>query len=222
MDNRVKPVIPARIFKIREWHLPVFTMRKPCPLRADALIRTNNNKVMAIDGSMMYIIGRTGVEAGPMPLKEYWPEVITPINDAYIRMQDHGSVVFFQGRYASYYNDKLLGEGPTDIAALGLPRHMTSFDAVSTWTGNRKTYFFKGSNYWRYNEAYRRFDHGYPRSIKRNWRGLPDHVDTAFIAPNHHMYFVKNGLIYKMGYHTAKVKYRYPKRLFDSCYEFFM
>ena len=125
-------------------------------------------------------------------------------------------------RYVSYYNDRVYASGPNDVSTYGIPDQMRTFDAVSTWTGNRKTYFFKGAYYWRFNEDYRRMDYGYPRTIQRNWRGLPNDIGAAFIAPNQFLYFVKDGLIYKMEYHRAVVRYRYPKRLYDSCYEFFL
>ena len=87
-----------RIFKIREWRLPVFTVRKPCPVRADAIFTSTRNKVYVIDGDLVYVIGRTGVEAGPTPIREYWPQVSAPIDDVYVRSQDRQAVFFSKGR----------------------------------------------------------------------------------------------------------------------------
>ena len=114
-----------------------------------------------------------------------------------------------------------MGE-PSEITAIGLPRELAPMDAVSSWTGNRRTYYFKDSYYWRYNDWQNRIDTGYPKPIKRHWQKVPDNVDTAFIAPNSYLYFVKGGLIYKMNFYKASVQYRYPKKLSESCYDFFM
>ena len=63
-----------------------------------------------------------------------------------------------------YYGD-VLEEGPTDIRQIGLPSTLSDLDAAFVWGGNRKTYFFKGNNYWRYNEYKKAVDGNYPKSI---------------------------------------------------------
>ena len=67
-------------------------------------------------------------------------------------------------RYWKYYGF-VLEEGPRDISQLGLPSELESPDAAFVWGGNGRTYFFKGNNYWRYDEYYRKMDAGYPRPI---------------------------------------------------------
>ena len=116
---------------------------------------------------------------------------------------------------------ELISGGERDISTLGLPKQALPIDAVSIWPGNQKTYYFKGPYYWRYNQYKNRIDDGYPRPIKKYWPGVPDSVDTAFVAPNNHLYFIKEGLVYKMNYYRPTVQYRYPRKLSESCYEFF-
>ena len=63
------------------------------------------------------------------------------------------------------YAGSRLEEGPRDISKYGLPSDLQNPDAAFVWAGNKKTYFFKGINYWRYNEKNAAVDAGYPRPI---------------------------------------------------------
>ena len=100
-----RPTIPVsglirteKVFPIPDWKLPPFFVRRSCPSKADAMFNSHNNKVYAIDGNMVYIIGSHGVEVGPLPLQFVWPEVQTPINDGYVRSMDRMLFLFFKNR----------------------------------------------------------------------------------------------------------------------------
>lgn len=67
-------------------------------------------------------------------------------------------------RYWKYF-DQRLEEGPREISKLGLPSDLHDLDAAFIWEGNYRTYFFKGDDYWRYNENYKSVDAGYPKHI---------------------------------------------------------
>jgi len=211
-----------KVFELPEWKLPPFYYRRPCPNNADVLFRSHNHKVYAIDNNMVYIIGQYGVEVGPMHLQFVWQEVESPINDGYVRQTDRILFLFFGSKYVTYIKDRQIVGEPSDISTLGLPRSMIPIDAVSLWTGNGKTYYFKNSYYWRYNDWENRIDNGYPKRIKDHWGRVPDNIDTAFIAPNSYLYVVKGGFMYKMHFFKASVQYRYPKKLSESCYDFFV
>ena len=91
-------------------------------------------------------------------------------------------------RYWEYGNDRrLIGSGSLD--RYGLSSDLTDMDAVFTWHRNKKTYFFKGKKYWRYNEANRRIDPYYPREIRQGWPGLvKKDIDTAVTWKNQRSY----------------------------------
>jgi matrix metalloproteinase-14 (membrane-inserted) len=68
----------------------------------------------------------------------------------------------------------------------GLPSNL---DAAFTWT-NGKTYFFRGTEYWRFTE--KKMDEGYPKSIRSGFDGIPSFVDAAFVwSGNGKIYFFK-------------------------------
>ena len=68
-----------------------------------------------------------------------------------------------------------------------------------TITRTSRTYFFRGSQYWRYENM--RLLAGYPKSISSGFRGLPDNIDAAFVwGANDKTYFIKgtSKLVYQM------------------------
>ncbi|NP_001028823.1 matrix metalloproteinase 14 precursor [Strongylocentrotus purpuratus] len=74
----------------------------------------------------------------------------------------------------------------------GLP---TSLNAALYYPRNGKTYFFKGSQYWRFRNQ--RMDNGYPRPMS-NWRGVPKDISSAFIwSRNGKIYFTKGDEYYR-------------------------
>ena len=76
----------------------------------------------------------------------------------------------------------------------GIPNDL---DAAFVWSGNDKIYFFKGSNYWKFDpEARPPVEEGYPRPVA-NWEGVPDHVDDALQYENGYTYFFKQGKYYR-------------------------
>jgi matrix metalloproteinase-14 (membrane-inserted) len=64
-------------------------------------------------------------------------------------------------------------------------------DAVVKWN-NGKVYFFRGSEYLRYDIATDKVDLGYPAPIAGNWPGLfTSNIDYALVHPNGWAYFFK-------------------------------
>ena len=53
----------------------------------------------------------------------------------------------------------------TSKAWKGVPK---DFDSVFAWR-NRKTYFFKGNEYFRVNNRYLKVEYGYPRTVSSDW-----------------------------------------------------
>lgn len=80
------------------------------------------------------------------------------------------------------------------VGFAGIPNNV---DAAFVWSGNGKTYFFKGDQYWRFDS---RSDPPvgtrYPKPIK-NWAGLPNSVDAAFRWQNGLTYFFKDNKYYR-------------------------
>ena len=93
--------------------------------------------------------------------------------------QGSDKVYFFRGsEYLRYdipsdqvdpgYPAPILGNWP------GWPVYWDYVDAAINW-GNGKAYFFRGSEYLRYDIASDQVDPGYPAPILGNWPGWPDY-----------------------------------------------
>jgi hypothetical protein len=120
------------------------------------------------------------------PIAGNWPGLpagFTANLDAMVNGQQQfaGKLYIFKGSEYVRYDwaaDRTDPGYPKPIAANwpGLPAGFTSdFDAAVTGKGPfaGKAYFFKGSEYVRYDWAADRTDPGYPKPIAANWPGLP-------------------------------------------------
>ena len=86
------------------------------------------------------------------------------------------------------------GQGPLRLV---FPSRVKKIDAVFNAVFNGRTYFFSGTEYWRYDNKNRRFDAGYPKNIKKFWGGLPATVDAAYSSPDKSItYFLAEGKYY--------------------------
>ena len=91
------------------------------------------------------------------------------------------------------------------------PKTAETIDAAVEW-GNGKAYFFKGSQYSRYDLKADRVDPGYPKSITE-WTGLPwtDGIDAAVNAGNGKVYFFKESQYVRWDIQTDRADPGYPK-----------
>jgi len=101
----------------------------------------------------------------------------------------------------------------------GYPRKISSkwkgvpddLDAVFLWGHNFNTYFFKGDQYYKYNDFSDTIYSNYPQSISQGWPGLPaDGIDAAFTWSNDVSYFFKGDYVYKYDNVNDQVASGYP------------
>ena len=70
---------------------------------------------------------------------------------------------------------------PQSLVELGNCLPKDGIDTALRWEPVGKTYFFKGDQYWRYNEEKRMADPGYPKPITL-WKGIPEAPQGAFVS----------------------------------------
>uniref|UniRef100_T1INB6 PNPLA domain-containing protein n=1 Tax=Strigamia maritima TaxID=126957 RepID=T1INB6_STRMM len=73
----------------------------------------------------------------------------------------------------------------------------------------KRSYVFKGDYYWEV--ADEGLADGYPRQIKKDWKGLPSNIDAAFTYSNGKTYFFKDNLYWR--FKGMKLDEGYPKRI---------
>jgi Hemopexin/Astacin (Peptidase family M12A) len=146
----------------------------------------NNGKAYFFKGSkyIRFDIAADKTDAGyPKPITGNWPGIWKDNIDAVI-VWPNSKAYFFKGSQYTRYD---LATGRADI---GYPKNISS-----SWPGfpanfaaginaavilnNGKAYFFKGSEYIRYDIAADKTDAGYPKPITGNWKGLwADNLDA--------------------------------------------
>ncbi|MFE4422055.1 hemopexin repeat-containing protein [Streptomyces sp. NPDC056817] len=152
--------------------------------RPDAAVNLEAGKIFFFRGSnyVRYDVADDKVDAGyPLSIAGQWPglrEVGFGTDlDAAVNW-GNGKVYLFKGsQYLRYdvADDKVDAGFPLSIAdqwpGLREVGFGTDLDAAVNW-GNGKVYFFKGSQYLRYDVADDKVDAGFPLSIADQWPGL--------------------------------------------------
>jgi hypothetical protein len=96
------------------------------------------------------------------------------------------------------------------------PAFAAGVDASVVWN-NKLVYFFKGTQYLRYNIAADRVDQGYPLPIAGHWPGLWEQdIDAAVVWPNGKAYFFKGPQYIRYDIATDKADAGYPAAIKDG------
>ena len=90
---------------------------------------------------------------------------------------------------------------------------ISNYDAAFTYGFNRKTYFFKGSKVFIYDEKKMKMTDDSPFNITEVFKGIPNNINAAFTwAKDNSTYFFKGPFYYKYNDKTQEVERGYPKR----------
>jgi hypothetical protein len=152
----------------------------------DASVMWTTGKVYYFKGNqyIRYDIVADRVDGGyPRPIAGAWPGLWTDSIDAGV-VWPNGKAYFFKGSQYMRYDiaaDRVDPGYPAAIAGNwpGFPADFAAgINAAVVWN-NGKAYFFKGSQYIRYDIASDKVDAGYPAAIAGNWPGLwADGIDA--------------------------------------------
>uniref|UniRef100_UPI00398EF029 stromelysin-3-like n=1 Tax=Pristiophorus japonicus TaxID=55135 RepID=UPI00398EF029 len=123
-----------------------------------------------------------------------------------------GNFWFFQGFSYWIYDGENQVSGPKLLSELGLSAGEVQAALMWGLEQNKKIYFFKGSDYWRFNmeKGGVALDSAYPRSIM-DWRGIPAHIDGAFEDQYGYAYFLRGRYYWKFDPVQVKVQEGYPR-----------
>ncbi|XP_050305014.1 matrix metalloproteinase-14-like isoform X2 [Anthonomus grandis grandis] len=137
-------------------------------------------------------------EGYPTKIHRMFPELpkeIRKIDAAYQR--PNGDIILFTGKELWIYNGvKFLENSPLPLSYYaGLPDYLDGVDAVQNWAKNGKTYIYKNSRFWRYDEETKKMDDDYPKHIER-WRGVPGNLNAAITWTDGITYFFKGELFW--------------------------
>ena len=90
---------------------------------------------------------------------------------------------------------------------------ISNYDAVFTYGFNKKTYFFKGSKVFIYDDKRMKMTEDSPHNISDIFKGVPNNINAAFTwAKDNSTYFFKGPFYYKYNDKAKAVESGYPKR----------
>lgn len=91
---------------------------------------------------------------------------------------------------------------------------LQSLDTAFVWGKNKKTYFFRGNEFWRYNDAKDAVDKEYPKKINTYWDGIPSNLNAVFTwGKDNKTYFFKGDRFWKFDDQRLIAEPGYPKKI---------
>nr|XP_039270267.1 matrix metalloproteinase-14-like [Styela clava] len=175
-----------------------------CDIKNFDAISFIRNELYVFSSQYMWRKPRTEQKAiGPIPIASFWPAVGSGVDAVFENPLDD-TIVMLQGKnYYEYHEHDLMPRFPRRLKNMGI--YEETIDAAVWWFRNKKTYLFKGNQYWRLEND--RVDDEYPKNMEA-WPGVPADLDAAFIGPGedgkNHTYFVKGNKYWK--FHARDVK----------------
>ena len=112
-----------------------------------------------------------------------------------------------------------------NITEYGLPLDLAEMDAAFKWQRNGKTFFFKGSKYWKYDDGNRQIDvyyydrtyrkyRKYPRNIQPVWR-FAGNIKAAVKWRNERNYVFWDSQYIKLRKGRVLTEIGYPQEIAD-------
>ncbi|XP_032899812.1 matrix metalloproteinase-17 [Amblyraja radiata] len=196
--------------------------RPTAPVRGDLPDRCNTDfdAVAQIRGEAFFFKGkyfwrltrdRHLVSLQPAEIRRFWrglPANMGGVDSVYERTTDH-KIVFFKGERYWLFKDNNVEEGyPRFIADFGLS--VKNVDVAFVSPHNDTTYLFKGNQYWRYDDHWRKMDPAYPKPTTL-WKGLPSGVDDAMRWSDGATYFFKGKQYWKVSGNNMEVDLSSPQ-----------
>lgn len=200
-DRQITPPPDARPTQPR---IPTFPpgrpTRQPRPDLPDRCSQGGFDAIANIRGEVFFFknkyfwrVQRSGslVSLAPALISNFWhglPKDLLRIDAVYERTADSKIIFFIGDEFWLFSDTRSLPGYPKPLSLWGLPPG--GVDASFVWAHNGKTYFFRGAQFWRYDDREKRMDTGYPKPISL-WRGIPDDLDDVITWGDGDAYFFK-------------------------------
>lgn len=203
---------------------------KKCPASTITAVYYNTYARLIIgitkEEKLYFIRPAGGIRYGPVEARSYLPSTRIPgsIDAAYDTkiLENRPYTIFYSGTKYYIYQHFRYRSGPHSIYGnipgdknplrLDLPTWVKKIDAVMTWNGNGRTYYFAGEYYWRYNGKRKTMDSGYPKRIVDAWKGLPRSIDAAY-SDKDKTFFISGTQYYLFDDKAIRVKPGYPQHV---------
>ncbi|CAI5773314.1 metalloproteinase-20 [Podarcis lilfordi] len=131
----------------------------------------------------------------PLSITSSFPQLMSNVDAAY-EVADRGVAYFFKGPHYWTTRGFQMQGSPRAIADFGFPRNVLQIDAAVYLRDEKKTLFFVGDDYYSYDEAKRKMEKDFPKSIEDEFSGISGRIDAA-VEVNGHIYFFSGPKAYK-------------------------
>ncbi|ETE58762.1 Interstitial collagenase, partial [Ophiophagus hannah] len=170
------------------------TLPKACDpkLNFDA-VTTFRREVVFFKGRHIWRVYPASSEVDMEPISTLSPLLPSGIQAAYENMNDQDYLMKFENVWLSFLLCLSTGNKfwmisrlqmqpgyPQPIDKLGFPTNIEKIDAAVFDKDTRKTYFFVGNQYWRYDDNTQSMDEDYPRNISDDFPEIDEKIDAAF------------------------------------------
>nr|XP_012423401.1 PREDICTED: LOW QUALITY PROTEIN: stromelysin-2 [Odobenus rosmarus divergens] len=110
----------------------------------------------------------------------FWPSLPSGLDAAYEVTSKDILFVFKGNQFWAIRGTEVQAGYPKSIHTLGFPATIGKIDAAVSDKEKKKTYFFVGNKYWRFDENNQSMEQGFPRLIADDFPGVEPEVDAAF------------------------------------------
>ncbi|XP_020667510.3 matrix metalloproteinase-20 [Pogona vitticeps] len=131
----------------------------------------------------------------PLSIRSSFPQLMSNVDAAY-ELPDRGIAYFFKGPHYWVTRGFQMQGPPRTILDFGFPRNVLHIDAAVYLQDEKKTLFFVGDEYYSYDEAKRKMENDYPKSIEEEFSGIRGNIDAA-VEVNGFIYFFSGPKAYK-------------------------
>lgn len=112
--------------------------------------------------------------------EEFSPKVPDSVDTCLIWSDSH--IYFLKNGKSIGYDRSLKKVKYDNTIAYDWPGIPNDPDASVSYQDKAVTYFFKGDQYWKFNDVFFYVEYGYPKKISSGWPGVPNDLDAAFYS----------------------------------------
>ncbi|XP_026090445.1 stromelysin-3-like [Carassius auratus] len=200
--------IEERTPKIKETNEIETTVPDACQTDFDAVSMIRGELFFFKSGYVWRIRDGRLQTGYPALASRHWSGIPGDIDAAF--EDQSGNIWFFQGQSYWVFDAERQITGPDSVRQLGL--RVNDIQAALMWGEDKaqKIYFFKKGSYWRFNLKENHVDSVHPRSM-RDWRGIPDDIDAAFLDQFGFAHFLRGKQYWKFDQVQVRVLEGYPQ-----------
>ncbi|KAL2096442.1 hypothetical protein ACEWY4_008590 [Coilia grayii] len=179
----------------------------------------HGNDILFFKGSYMWLRTSWMMYWGSVRgdfIRTFLPSITSPVDAAY-NIPTSGTIVIFTGpKYWMVQNFRTKSYSGS-IYDYGFPTTVKKIDAAVHLREYKKTYFFTAGVYYRYDEALRTMDPGFPRKIQFDWPGIGNKVDAALQFREGSIQFFCGPNAYNFDYRKRRVIYTTKANAWLGC-----